>query len=195
MLERISVIIDVKKSGSIYLNARYGQRILQHEIVLSLNLNLFLGFRWGWDIDRHRTFPSTDKAVFINESVYVSQPFLRRHITHFAESINQILLKFEYPSFYPKLNTLFLPGFVESSEYEWSREYLKLVLSHIPESQQPAVYTKDKNPFIPKDWRIEYMCFSNVVLFLEFQIMHRFFSIVLHIIMMEVYSVGSFHKI
>lgn len=55
--------------------------------------------------------------------------------------------------------------FVQRSEYEWSREYLKLVLSHIPGSQQPAVYTQDNNPFIPKDWRIEYICFSNVVLF------------------------------
>lgn len=85
--------------------------------------------------------------------------------------------------------------FVQRSEYEWSREYLKLVLSHIPGSQQPAVYTQDNNPFIPKDWRIEYICFSNVVLFLEFQIIYRFFSIVLHIIMMEGYSVVSFHKI
>lgn len=132
---------------------------------LSLSLNSFLGFRWGWNIDRNSEYPPNEKLVFINESVYVSQPFLRRHITHFAESVNQILIKFEYPSFYPKLTTLFLPHFIKRSEYEWSKEYLQLLLSHIPESQQPVVYTNDNNPFIPKDWKIEFVCFRNVVLF------------------------------
>lgn len=119
-------------------------------------------------------YPSNKRLIFINESVYVSQPCLPRHITHFSESVNQILIKFEYPYFYPKLNTIFLTRFVNRTEYEWTREYIRLVLSHIPESQRPVVYTKDENPFFPSKTIVEYICFKNVVLFLEFQITYRF---------------------
>lgn len=148
-----------------FSNQSYWDRNETTNNCLSLSLNSLLGFRWGWNIERQSTYPPKEKFIFINESVWVSQPCLPRHITHFSESVNQILIKFQYPYFYPKLNTIFLTHFDNHTEYEWTREYLRLVLSHIPESQQPVVYTKDSNPFIPKKSTIKYICFRNVVRF------------------------------
>lgn len=95
--------------------------------------------------------------MWINDtSVFIGSPFLTRHITHFAESVNQLLIKLRYPSLYPSLGAIFLPKFDPNQDFEWSYSYVKLLLSIFPHPVR----------FITKDKVNEIICFKSAV-FLE----------------------------
>lgn len=60
-----------------------------------------LVFRWGWHLKyEHSSIPQNE--LFHKEEGYmIFQPFLTRHIMHFAESVNHLLNKLRNRSDYP----------------------------------------------------------------------------------------------
>lgn len=115
-----------------------------------------IGFRYSHKIQSVNTRLPTEASWIENGSYYVFQPYKMRHIGHFAESINHILLKLRYPSFYPPFTDLYIPKFSEK-EYEWSKTYLQLVLSLFPENLKPAVHLASSIPISPT------VCFRSAV--------------------------------
>ena len=67
------------------------------------------------------------------------RPLCPRHIGHFAECLNQLLLKFRFPSVYPPLTDLYIPEF-KPQEYEWSKTYMKIVLHLFPKGFVPTLH-------------------------------------------------------
>lgn len=59
-----------------------------------------IGFQFGWNFKYVPRSPPTDVS-WVEEPVAVSQAFTPRHIYHFAESVNQLILVLYYPSQYP----------------------------------------------------------------------------------------------
>lgn len=63
-----------------------------HQCIL-LVFSSFLVFRWGWHFQyKHEPFPQTPSSIS-DDGYMVFQPFLPRHITHFAECVNHLLNK------------------------------------------------------------------------------------------------------
>ena len=74
-----------------------------------------------------------------NGYYYIIRAHQLRHIGHFSECVNQLLLKLRYPSVYPPLTDLYIPEF-KPNEYEWSKTYLKLVINLFPEEYRPNLH-------------------------------------------------------
>ena len=107
---------------------------------------------------------------WINDgNYYVSQPLVMHHIGHFAESVNQLLLKLRYPSFYPPFTTLYIPQF-ENSEYEWSKIYLEVLLNLYPDRYKPILKLHNSIPITTLT------CFRTAV-FIDALILYRLFWI------------------
>lgn len=112
---------------------------------------------------------------WINDgNYYVSQPLVMHHIGHFAESVNQLLLKLRYPSFYPPLATLYIPQF-GNNEYEWSKIYLHALLGLFPDRYKPILKLHNSIPISTLT------CFRTAVFF-DVLILFRLFWIDVHII-------------
>lgn len=63
-----------------------------------------LVFRYGWSFDFHKGPPPTANALWLNTTGnYIGVAFHGRHITHFAESINMLLLKLLAPAEFPQV--------------------------------------------------------------------------------------------
>lgn len=86
----------------------------------------------------------------------MSQPYLSRHIGHFAESVNQALLKLRYPEFYPEVTDWYFPRF-KDDEFAWSKTYLQLLLELFPREVRPKVHFGDAFKLKPE------LCFRSVV--------------------------------
>ena len=101
-----------------------------------------LAFRWGYKFQTVlKKIPS--RVVWIdNGSYFVSQPFINRHIGHFAESVNQLVMKLRNPSMYPPLTDWYLPNF-RKSEFEWSKVYMRLLISLFPVENRPKMHWHD----------------------------------------------------
>ena len=119
-----------------------------------------LGFRWTHHIVSFKRQIPTEVKWIENGSYYVSYPFLVRHIGHFAESVNQVLLKLRYPSFYPPFTDFYLPRFARN-EFEWSVTYLKLMLQLFPSNFTPTLHIAGSIPL-----NID-TCFRSAVAFLS----------------------------
>ena len=105
---------------------------------------------------RYNTVP-TDANWLEDGHFYVSQPFLMRHIGHFAESVNQALLKLRYPEFYPEFTDWYLPLFTVN-EFDWSKTYLQLLLELFPKELMPKTHFADA-------YNLKYeTCFRSVVM-------------------------------
>ena len=86
----------------------------------------------------------------------MSQPFVSRHIGHFAEAVNQALLKLRYPAFYPEVTDWYFPLF-KSQEFDWSKTYLRLLLELFPEELRPKLHFAEAFKLKPS------LCFRSVV--------------------------------
>lgn len=64
--------------------------------------------------------------------MFIAQPYVQRHICHFAESLGHVLMKLMDRSLYPPFYQLYLPTFRYTREYEWSKAYLQLVRELFP---------------------------------------------------------------
>ena len=64
--------------------------------------------------------------------MFIAQPYVQRHICHFAESLGHVLMKLMDRSLYPPFHQLYLPTFRYTREYEWSKAYLQLVRELFP---------------------------------------------------------------
>ena len=62
---------------------------------------------------------------WIASTTLIGHAFHTRHITHFVESVNPVLEKFQNRSLYPNPEVLFVPRFDFDNEFEWSIEYLQ----------------------------------------------------------------------
>ena len=111
-----------------------------------------LDFRWGWNYKVMKgAIPST--ATWVNDSaVFIGSPFITRHVTHFAESVNQLLVKLRNPSLYPPVAAVYLPKFDSRHEYEWSSSYIKLLLSVFPHPIR--LITKNQHPLLCFKWAV-----------------------------------------
>lgn len=135
-----------------------------------------LVFRYGWSFDFHKGLPPTDNALWLNTTGnYIGVAFHERHITHFAESVNMLLLKLlapaEFPQvrmsmwFHPQLHNLFLPMFRAFSEYEWSKQYLRLLIDSFPAELAPRVWTqKSINELLRRFNSPRFLCFRSAAL-------------------------------
>ena len=68
---------------------------------ISNYLLLFLVFRFGWHFNFHKGRIPADVACYDEKTVYIAMQFRPKHMTHFAESINLLLLKLMAPSELP----------------------------------------------------------------------------------------------
>lgn len=84
-----------------------------------------------------------NNCVFNSGFYYVCHPAYDRHIGHFSEAVNPLLLKFRFPKLFPPMTHLFIPRFKVKREYEWSTTYLKLLLSLFPKNQTPILHLGD----------------------------------------------------
>ena len=108
-----------------------------HPVVLPPELYESLGtdnavFRWGWSYTWHSGFVPESESWVEDEGVFIVQPYVQRHICHFAESVGQVLMKLMDRSLYPALRQLYLPTFRRAREYEWSKAYLQLIRELFP---------------------------------------------------------------
>lgn len=110
---------------------------IQYEIHPQLDLRL--GFRWTHSISSSHSKVPVDAHWIEDGYYYVSYPYRARHIGHFAESVNQLLLKLRYPSLYPPITDLYLPRF-SSHEFEWSSTYLNLLFLLFPSGFTPKLH-------------------------------------------------------
>ena len=114
-------------------------------------------FRWGYKL-RTVLQKVPSKALWIEDGNYfVSQPFVNRHIGHFAESVNQLIVKLRNPSMYPPLTDWYLPNF-KKSEFEWSKVYLRLLAKLFPVENRPKMHLHNDIE------RRALVCFRSVVL-------------------------------
>ena len=61
-------------------------------------------FRYGWSFEYHKgKVPEENVAWFEQKGVNIAMPFRTKHITHFAESVNLLLLKLLAPSQFPQV--------------------------------------------------------------------------------------------
>ena len=107
---------------------------------------------------RDKVFPN-DYPLVQEKGVYIFEPYLPKHITHFIENVNHLLNKLGDRSLYPYLSTVYLPWFNETSEYEWSKTYINLLVSLFPADHRPKLIFKNRNKY---DYPI-LQCFSNAV--------------------------------
>lgn len=84
-------------------------------------------FRWGWSYSWKTESVPTSEPWIEDEGVFIAQPYVQRHICHFAESLGHVLMKLMDRSLYPPFYQLYLPTFRYTREYEWSKAYLQLV--------------------------------------------------------------------
>lgn len=96
-------------------------------------------FHWGWNFSPQSP-PRPSLSWEQDEGVFISHSFASRHISHFAESVNQLLVKFRNVSSMPAFKTLYLSNYDPRSEFEWSNTYLRLLLRLFPPSQRPNVH-------------------------------------------------------
>lgn len=98
----------------------------------------------------------------------VFQPFLSRHITHFAECVNHLLNKLGNRTSYSPVSLalvdkqaphVYLPLLHEEREFEWTKTYVSLLLSLFPETHRPKLHFSRKTETSP-----ELECFKSVVL-------------------------------
>lgn len=108
-------------------------------IVFFLKLLMLLAFKWSHKFKIVKGKVPTSVNWIQQGVFFVSKPLVTRHIAHFTESVNQALLKLRYPSFYPPFTDLYIPSF-EQSDFEWSKTYLKILLSLFPNDLRPALH-------------------------------------------------------
>ena len=89
-------------------------------------------FRWGWSYSWKTESVPTSEPWIEDEGVFIAQPYVQRHICHFAESLGHVLMKLMDRSLYPPFYQLYLPTFRYTREYEWSKAYLQLVRELFP---------------------------------------------------------------
>ena len=58
-------------------------------------------FRYGWESANIIQPKSNISAYWVDEEVYITQPFTIRHIYHFVESLNFLWLKLQYINEFP----------------------------------------------------------------------------------------------
>ena len=59
-------------------------------------------FRYGWNFEYHKGEAPTSNALWLNDTgSYIAIAFRPKHITHFAESVNLLLLKLLAPEGFP----------------------------------------------------------------------------------------------
>ena len=158
LLRRISVMTTGNAVSSFSVQrSTVSHFVHMHLPVLFPALLHHVDFRWGWNYKVVKgSIPST--ATWVNESsVFIGSPFITHHITHFSESVNQLLIKLRYPSLYPPVAAVFLPKFDLLHEFEWSLSYVKLLMSVFPHPIR----------FLTKDREHDMLCFKSAV-FLEF---------------------------
>lgn len=120
---------------------------------------MLIAFRFNYRINQYlETIP--ENVSWINKGYYyIIRPHQLRHIGHFSECVNQLLLKLRFPFAYPPLTDLYLPEF-KPNEYEWSKTYLSLVLSLFPEEYKPNLHLYQSITISPMT------CFTSAVLYL-----------------------------
>ena len=58
-------------------------------------------FRYGWHYSNTQRSKYNISAYWVDEEVYITQPFTIRHIYHFVESLNFLWLKLQYINEFP----------------------------------------------------------------------------------------------
>ena len=59
-------------------------------------------FRYGWNFEYHKGEVPTSDVLWLNDTgSYIAIAFRPKHITHFAESVNLLLLKLLAPESFP----------------------------------------------------------------------------------------------
>lgn len=91
------------------------------------------------------------------KGIFISQAFVTKHIYHFSESVNQLLLKLLDRSLYPTIHELYLPRFHADKEFGWSKTYLNLLRELYPDEHRFSLR------FYDKSLRDEYECFRSCV--------------------------------
>ena len=102
-----------------------------------------------------------------NGSYYVIRAHQLRHIGHFSEFVNHLLLKLRFPSLYPVLTDLYIPEF-KPDEYEWSKTYLKLTLALFPNDFKPKIHLYNSISIDP------IKCFKSAVFLCVYDILSGF---------------------
>ena len=102
----------------------------------------------------HKPIPSN--VIWKNGFYYVAHPAFDRHVGHFSEGVNPLLLKLRFPEVLPPMTDLYIPRF-KNNEFEWSKTYLKLLLSLFPKNQAPVLHLGDEIP------RKKLTCFRSAV--------------------------------
>lgn len=108
-------------------------------------LIMVIAFKWSHNIKVIKGKVPDDVNWIENGVFFVAKPLVNRHIGHFIESVNQVLLKLRYPFVYPPFTDLYLP-FFENTEFEWSKTYLQALLSLFPNDQKPSLHLADSIP-------------------------------------------------
>lgn len=135
-----------------------------------------LVFRFGWHFEFHREKPPVADALWLNTTGnFIGVAFHTRHITHFAESVNLLLLKLlapaEFPQvrvaarFHSQLHNLFLPTFRDFNEYEWSKQYLRLLVDSFPAGLAPRVWKRQDIILLQRRFHSpRFLCFHGAAL-------------------------------
>lgn len=127
-----------------------------HFPMVFLYLFLIVAFHFCHKIKQNFSVLPSNASWINNGSYYVIRAHQLRHIGHFSECLNHLLLKLRFPSLYPVLTDLYIPEF-KQNEYEWSKTYLKLTLALFPKEFKPNIHLYNS---IKID---SIMCFKNAV--------------------------------
>ncbi len=104
-----------------------------------LSVYLLIAFRFNHKIKQHISVLPKNASWITNGTYYVIRAHQLRHIGHFSECVNHLLLKLRFPSSYPLLTDLYIPEF-KPNEYEWSKTYLNLTLALFPNDFKPKIH-------------------------------------------------------
>ena len=65
--------------------------------------HLLVAFQFGWRFRFSKESIPSSLPFLNNSTIAISQPFTPRHIYHFSESVNHLLLLLRYPNYYPNV--------------------------------------------------------------------------------------------
>lgn len=75
---------------------------------VSIQFPSYIVFRYGWNFEYHKGEAPTSSVLWLNDTgSYIAVAFRPKHITHFAESINLLLLKLLAPEGFPTVAQVF----------------------------------------------------------------------------------------
>lgn len=121
-------------------------------------------FRFGWQFRFINGFAPLNESVIVPEDVYLGQAFRDFHITHFAESINMLLLHLRDFRSFPPITHLYLPYFQKESEIEWNRTYLSLIFDSFPEEYRPKLVHRLNVHRLAAKLPNKRLCFKSITL-------------------------------